>query len=53
MSDTILIFMSVGLAILLGYVIGFAWRGSNLRRSRKARKEALSRAAQNFGRDGL
>lgn len=48
MHDPKLIFTLVALSLLVGYMAGFAWRGSKLRKKRKARRSALETAARNL-----
>jgi hypothetical protein len=46
MNDTHLILIVVGLSLFLGFLTGFAYRGCDWRRDRKAKQSALRRAAR-------
>lgn len=48
MHDPKLILTLVALSLFVGYMAGFAWRGSKLRKKRKARRSALETAAKNL-----
>lgn len=48
MYDPKLLFTAVLLSAFVGYMIGFAWRGSKLRKKIKARRAALRTAAKNL-----
>lgn len=37
------------LSIFAGYLLGYSWRGSDLRKKRKARRYAIRKAARNMG----
>lgn len=38
------------LSAFIGYTAGWHWRGSEWRKRRKARREAIHKAARNYGR---